>query len=123
MQLRIFNPFGILILLVLIFSEVISKPLEKKIISTLLTAPHETQIQQSKQFIGSSVIGGLMSPVLLTLLVTAIMARIPDALQRLLSGSGGGSSRYLFRNGLNDQAQRLDQLNNFFLTAVNKMEN
>ncbi|GFS88912.1 hypothetical protein NPIL_549551 [Nephila pilipes] len=84
---------NLLILILLFCKDVICKSAKNDLVSSLL--PSQTrQTLQTRQFIGSSVIGGLMWPVLLTLTVGAIMARIPDLFQRLLTRPGGSQNIY-----------------------------
>ncbi|KAG8189679.1 hypothetical protein JTE90_022494 [Oedothorax gibbosus] len=83
------------------------------------------QIAQSKQFIGTSVIGGLMWPILLTLAVTATMARIPDILQRLLTGfaGGGGSQRVNLRSKRSKVPEdHLDEIIKLLGHSISKVE-
>lgn len=119
---------GIINTLILIFLEilltqcVLSTPLKKDAFSVLLKSQSDRNLQQSKQFIGSSVIGGLMWPVLLTLTVTAIMARVPDALQRLLTGTGSRHSNYREKRS-NEKDQYLDRIMEALLISFDVVEN
>lgn len=87
---------------------------------------HMSQIAQSRQFIGSSVIGGLMWPILLTLAVTATMARIPDFLQRLLTGvagGGGGTHRINYRSKRSKIPDvHLDEIVNLLGQSISNLE-
>lgn len=92
-------------------------PLQKDVLSVLRNSESDKNVQQSKQFIGTSVIGGLMWPVLLTLTVTAIMSRFPDAIQRLFTRPAG-----LGRKKRSENNEYLDSIMKSFLTAMDAME-
>ncbi|CAL1281676.1 unnamed protein product [Larinioides sclopetarius] len=80
-----------LIIILLLCRDVFCKSIEDDQISSLTKI--QSEISHPRQFIGSSVIGGLMWPVLLTLTTMAIMARIPDFFQRIFTGTGGYRSK------------------------------
>ncbi|KAF8785255.1 hypothetical protein HNY73_010827 [Argiope bruennichi] len=82
---------NVLIIILLLCKDVFCKPAGDDLMSSFIKT--QTEITQPKQFIGSSVIGGLMWPVLLTLTSMAIMARIPDFFQRIFTGTGGYRSK------------------------------
>lgn len=96
-----------------------SKPLQKETIKALFSSETDGSFLEPKQFIGTSVIGGLMWPVLLTLTFTAIMARIPDALQRLFGG--GGSYRHTTLPSLKNE-EYLNTIMRSLLTSIDAIE-
>lgn len=117
------NVSASLFILLFHIQNALSKPLEKDVLTALLDPQSDANLQQSKQFIGTSVIGGLMWPVLLTLTFTAIMARVPDALQRLLTGTG---SNYRYSNHQRMMSKDNDYLDNIMKTllkAIDTVEN
>ncbi|GFR09729.1 hypothetical protein TNCT_609051 [Trichonephila clavata] len=107
--------------MLLLCKDVICKSTKKDLISNLLSS--QTQlIPQTRQFIGSSVIGGLMWPVLLTLTVGAIMARIPDLFQRLLTRPGGSQNIYRSKRSEIQEA-RLQELLQLLEQSFRQFEN
>lgn len=105
--------------LLLYIENALCKPLEKEVLSVILDPQSNANLQQSKQFIGTSVIGGLMWPVLLTLTFTAIMARVPDALQRLLTGTG---SNYRYTNHQRMHSKDNEYLDNIMRTLLSAID-
>lgn len=117
------NVSASVVLVLLYIENALCKPLEKEVLSVILDPQSNANLQQSKQFIGTSVIGGLMWPVLLTLTFTAIMARVPDALQRLLTGTG---SNYRYTNHQRMRSKDNEYLDNIMktlLSAIDTVEN
>ncbi|GIY19131.1 hypothetical protein CDAR_455141 [Caerostris darwini] len=85
---------NLLIFTILFYRDVFCKSTKKNELITQILSSQTQEIAHSKQFIGSSVIGGLMWPVLITLTISAVMARIPDFFQRILTGTGGLQRNY-----------------------------
>lgn len=82
----------------------------------------ENKVLESRQFIGSSVIGGLMWPVLLTLGITAIFARVPDFLTGLITAEGLRSHRALRKKRTMEEDETFDEIVRTLQRAIDTLE-